>query len=182
MPDTNLPMLEDAVRKLAPFLDEIVFVGGVTLGLLITDRAAAPIRGTTDVDVIAEIIKYADYMEFSERLRHAHFTEDAGEKPLICRWHHSGLTLDVLPLSKEVLGFTNRHRAVWADPEYKAGREAALGAPDHALVHGGENLARALRVVDQGAQCADQQGDGHGRGHAFAAHIADRSQHATARQ
>jgi hypothetical protein len=27
-----------------PFLDEIVFVGGVTLGLLITDKAAAPIR------------------------------------------------------------------------------------------------------------------------------------------
>ena len=108
MPDPNLPMLEDAVLKLAPFLDEIVFVGGVTLGLLITDRAAAPIRGTTDVDVIAEIITYADYMEFSERLRHAHFTEDAGKKPLTCRWHHSGLTLDVLPLSKEVLGFTNR--------------------------------------------------------------------------
>jgi hypothetical protein len=108
MADPNLPMLEDAVRKLAPFLDEIVFVGGVTLGLLITDRAAAPIRGTTDVDVIAEIITYADYMEFSERLRHAHFTEDAGEKPLTCRWHHSGLTLDVLALSKEVLGFTNR--------------------------------------------------------------------------
>ncbi|HTF62484.1 MAG TPA: hypothetical protein VK638_07205 [Edaphobacter sp.] len=108
MPDPNLPLLEDAVRKLALFLDEIVFVGGVTLGLLITDKAAAPIRGTTDVDVIAEIVTYADYMEFSERLRRAHFTEDAGEKPLTCRWHHGDLTLDVLPLSKEVLGFTNR--------------------------------------------------------------------------
>ena len=60
MPDPNLPLLEDAVRKLAPFLDEIVFVGGVTLGLLITDKAAAPIRGTNDVDVIAEIVTYAD--------------------------------------------------------------------------------------------------------------------------
>ena len=40
MPDPDLPLLEDAVRKLAPFLDEIVFVGGVTLGLLITDKAA----------------------------------------------------------------------------------------------------------------------------------------------
>ena len=29
MPDPNLQMLEDAVRKLASFLDEIVFVGGV---------------------------------------------------------------------------------------------------------------------------------------------------------
>ena len=47
MADPNLPLLEDAVRKLAHFLDEIVFVGGVTLGLLITDEAAAPIRGTT---------------------------------------------------------------------------------------------------------------------------------------
>ena len=61
MADPNLPLLEDAVRKLAHFLDEIVFVGGVTLGLLITDEAAAPIRGTTDVDVIAEIVTYADY-------------------------------------------------------------------------------------------------------------------------
>ena len=54
-------MLEDAVRKLAPFPDEIVFVGGVTLDLLITEEAAAPIRGTTDVDVIAELFTYADY-------------------------------------------------------------------------------------------------------------------------
>jgi hypothetical protein len=33
MPDPNLPLLEDAVHKLAPCLDEIVFVGGVILGL-----------------------------------------------------------------------------------------------------------------------------------------------------
>ena len=104
MHDPNLPMLEDAARKLAPFLDEIVFVGGVTLGLLITDAAAAPIRATTDVDVIAEIVTYADYIVLSERLRRAHFTEDTG---VTCRWHNGALTLDVLALSKEVLGFTN---------------------------------------------------------------------------
>ena len=75
MPDPNLQMLEDAVRKLASFLDEIVFVGGVTLGLLITDEAAAPICGTTDVDVIAKIVTYADHIAFSGRLRQAHFTK-----------------------------------------------------------------------------------------------------------
>ncbi len=112
MPDPNLPLLEDAVYKLALFLDEVVFVGGVTLGLLITDKAAAPIRGTNDVDVIAEIITYADYMEFSERLRKADFTEDAGEQPLTCRWHNDDLILDVLPLSTEVLGFTNHWYAL----------------------------------------------------------------------
>ena len=115
MADPNIPLLEDAVRKLLPFLDEIVFVGGVTLGLLITDEAAAPIRGTTDVDVIAEIVMYADYIDFSDRLRRARFTEDAGEKPLTCRWHNGSLTLDVLPLNKEVLGFTN----IWYEPALK---------------------------------------------------------------
>ena len=115
MADPNLPMLEEAARKLAPFLDEIVFAGGVTLGLLITDKASAPIRGTIDVDVIAEIVTYADYIVFSERLRQAHFTEDAGEAPLTCRWHNDALTLDVLAIHQEVLGFTN----IWYAPALK---------------------------------------------------------------
>jgi hypothetical protein len=62
--------------------------------------------------VIAEIVTYADYIAFSERLREAHFTEDAGEKPLTCRWHNGALTLDVLALNEEVLGFTN----IWYEP------------------------------------------------------------------
>jgi len=114
MADPNLPLLEDALHKLVPFLDEIVFVGGVMLGLLITDEAAAPIRSTTDVDVIAEILTYADYVDFSERLRRAGFTGDTEEKPLTCRWHNGSLTLDVLALNKEVLGFTNK----WYKPAF----------------------------------------------------------------
>lgn len=119
MPDPNFPLLEDAVRKLAPFLDEIVFVGGVTLGLLITDEAAAPIRGTTDVDVIAEIVTYADYIAFSERLRQAHFNEDTG---LTCRWHNGALTLDLLALNKDVLGFTN----IWYEPALRHASTVSL--------------------------------------------------------
>ena len=107
MPDANLRLLEEAATKLAPFLREIVFVGGVTLGLLITDTAAAPIRSTDDVDVIAEILTYVDYIAFSERLRKAQFTEDTSEEPLTCRWFHGKLKLDVLALSREVLGYTN---------------------------------------------------------------------------
>jgi hypothetical protein len=103
MPDPNLSLLEDAVHKLAPFLDEIVFVGGITLGLLITDKAAAPIRGTNDVDVIAEIVTYADYIAFSKRLRVAHFTEDEGEKPLTCQWHNGTLTVDVFRSFRAIL-------------------------------------------------------------------------------
>ena len=127
MPDPNLRFLEEAATKLGPFLREIVFVGGVTLGLLITDKAAAPIRSTDDVDVIAEILTYVDYIAFSERLRKARFTEDTSEEPLTCRWFHGKLKLDVLALSKEVLGYTNlwyesalRHAVPFALPSGQA--------------------------------------------------------------
>jgi hypothetical protein len=122
MHNPNLPLLEHAASKLTPFLDEIVFVGGVTLGLLITDIAAAPIRGTNDVDVIAEITTYVDYIAFSERLRVVHFTEDASEEPIACRWHINGLTLDVLPLSKDVLGYTN----IWYEGALKSATSLRL--------------------------------------------------------
>lgn len=107
MPDPNLRLLEEAATKLTPFLEEIVFVGGVTLGLLVTDKAAAPIRSTNDVDVIAEIHSYVDYIAFAGRLRKAGFSEDTSEEPLTCRWFHGRLQLDVLALSKEVMGYTN---------------------------------------------------------------------------
>ena|SRR6266567_5554094 len=45
------------------------------------------------VDVISEIVTYADYIAFSERLREASFTKDDA---LTCRWHNGTLTLDVL--------------------------------------------------------------------------------------
>jgi hypothetical protein len=35
---------------------------------LITDNAAAPIRGTNDVDVIAEVVTYVDYIAFKKHL------------------------------------------------------------------------------------------------------------------
>jgi hypothetical protein len=124
MPDPNLPLLEDAALKLAPFLQEVVFVGGVTLGLLITDEAAAPIRATTDVDVIAEIMTYADYIAFAERLRRAGFTEDTGEQALTCRWRKDALILDVLALSREALGFTN----MWYEPALRHAATVALPA------------------------------------------------------
>jgi hypothetical protein len=61
MPNPNLELLELAAKQLRPLLSEIVFVGGCATGLLVDDPAAAPVRGTYDVDVIAEIGSYAEY-------------------------------------------------------------------------------------------------------------------------
>jgi len=107
MPDPNLLLLEDAAEKLSTLLDQIVFVGGAMLGLLITDAGSAPVRVTTDIDVICEVTTYAAYTEFSERLRKLQFNEDTREDAPLCRWVNGDLTLDVMPLEKEILGFTN---------------------------------------------------------------------------
>ena len=98
-------MAADRLRQLLP---EIVFVGGCATGLLIDDPAAASVRGTYDVDVIAEIGSYAEYAVFSERLRALGFKEDTREGAPLCRWTHGELTLDVMPLDSQVLGFSNR--------------------------------------------------------------------------
>jgi predicted nucleotidyltransferase len=105
---SNLALLEDAARKLEPLLDEVVFDGGATLDLLITDHGAAPTRSTFDVDVIVEITTYPDYVLFSDRLRILGFSENVRPGAPLCRWLHGDLTLDVMPLDAGVLGFSNR--------------------------------------------------------------------------
>jgi len=104
----NLALLIDAARLLKPLLRELAFVGGSTTALLITDKAAADVRPTYDVDAIAEITSYAAYTDFSERLRKLGFTEDTSEGALICRWRHKKTILDVMPLDEQILGFSNR--------------------------------------------------------------------------
>jgi hypothetical protein len=65
MANPNLQLLVDAAKLLKPILGEFVFVGGCTRALLITDKAAADVRPTYDVDAIAEITSYVEYAGFS---------------------------------------------------------------------------------------------------------------------
>ena len=86
MANPNFQLLVDAAKLLKPILGELVFVGGCTTALLITDRAAAEVRPTYDVDAIAEITSYTGYAEFSERLKALGFREDTREGAPLCRW------------------------------------------------------------------------------------------------
>jgi len=69
MANPNIQLLVGAAKLLKPILGELVFVGGCTTGLLISDKAAADVRPTYDVDAIAEIASYMGYTEFSKRLK-----------------------------------------------------------------------------------------------------------------
>jgi hypothetical protein len=104
MANPNLQLLVDAAKLLKPILGELVFVGGCTTALLITDKAASDVRPTYDVDAIAKITSYAEYARFSEELKELGFREDMREGAPLCRWHQETTTLDVMPLDGSILG------------------------------------------------------------------------------
>lgn len=85
--------------------DEVVFLGGASVSLWISDPAAPPVRATNDVDVVLAAT-YGQLDAFAARLRERGFAED---RQVICRYRHpAGLILDVMPIDSQVLGFGNR--------------------------------------------------------------------------
>jgi hypothetical protein len=109
---TNIQMLEVAVGHLTPLLEEVVFVGGVTVELWISDPLAPPVRATADVDVVVEISTQRDYYRFEKRIRSLGFN-NADDSKVICRFRHgeTDLLLDVMPTEASILGFQNRWQA-----------------------------------------------------------------------
>ena len=91
-----------------PLLEEVVFVGGATIHIWITEPTAPPLRATDDVDVICDVTTRAGYYRLAERLR-ARDLHETPDEPVVCRWRHrpSQLAIDVMPVAEEVLGFTN---------------------------------------------------------------------------
>jgi predicted nucleotidyltransferase len=105
----SVELLEKAAKALGPaLLHDVVFLGGASIQLWLSDPGAPPSRATDDVDVISAITTRVDYYRFGERLRARGFSE-ASDSPIICRWRHrqTALLLDVMPLTENVLGFSN---------------------------------------------------------------------------
>lgn len=104
-------MLIDAADALGGLTEEVIFVGGATLELWLTDPAAAPPRPTLDVDVVVEVATRSELHAFDDRLRQAGFKEDL-ESGVICRWRYRrgdiDLVLDVMPTEGSLLGFSNQ--------------------------------------------------------------------------
>lgn len=132
MADPNRILFESVVRLLAPVLDELVFVGGCTTGLFITDPAAGGIRPTKDVDVIVDVTPYAKYAALSERLRALGLSEDTTKGAPLCRWRRNELIVDVMPVDEHVLGFSNRWYPAAIETAHRlqiAGREVRVVTP-----------------------------------------------------
>jgi len=108
MSNPNLDMLELVAHTLGPVCNEVAFVGGCAVGLLLTQARPDRIRVTEDVDIVAHALTIHDFHEVEKRVRAQGFSNDVRPNPPVCRWVYKNLTLDVMPTVKEILGFANR--------------------------------------------------------------------------
>lgn len=126
--------IEESILKLDRRLKELpyefAFLGGSVLSLLVTDPVADTIRVTKDVDVMMNIRTRKEYHQVDRLLEKLGFHHDTREDAPICRWIYEDVTVDVLPIREDVLGWNSK----WF--------EAALGEASTITC---EN--RAIRIV-----------------------------------
>lgn len=110
MIDPNREQLIRTVEVLGELCEDLVFLGGSIVGILITDSGSEPVRATEDVDVIVEVASRLHYDRLATRLEAKGFYPDP-EGPL-CRYLFETefriLSIDVMPLDEKILGFSNR--------------------------------------------------------------------------
>jgi predicted nucleotidyltransferase len=106
--DPNVAKVELIARALGELREQVVFVGGCSVGLLLTDPAAVPPRVTYDVDLIAEVTPLSAYHRLEEEFSVLGFRRDMSADAPICRWRYERLEVDLMPTDPGVLGFSNR--------------------------------------------------------------------------
>ena len=110
---TNKVRIKAVANALGELKEKVVFVGGATISLY-ADRPVFEIRPTDDVDVIIEILNYADRAKLEEKLRSIGFNHDI-ESGVICRYQIQGIIVDIMPTDDPSIGFTNK----WYPEGYK---------------------------------------------------------------
>lgn len=118
----NLAKVELIAAALGELWEQLVFVGGCAVDLLLTDPAAAPARVTFDVDLVARVEALADYYALEKEFSRLGFTRDMAQGAPICRWRFNNLEVDLMPMDSSVLGFANH----WYPLAVKTAQEVTL--------------------------------------------------------
>ncbi|MGY4282169.1 hypothetical protein ACVWXO_001389 [Bradyrhizobium sp. LM2.7] len=89
-------------------LARLVFVGGCTTALYITDPVTLEgVRATDDIDLIVDLAGFPEWAKLLEQLRKQGFSEPIDDN-VICRMKLGELKVDFMPDDEEILGFSNR--------------------------------------------------------------------------
>lgn len=111
---SSIEQLELAGILLGEMTDELVFIGGASIGIWITDPiTASALRTTEDVDVVAEASGLYERRQVEKRLLNKGFSLD---QKMAIRYQHreTGLVLDVLPSDVPEAGFSS----AWFRPAF----------------------------------------------------------------
>lgn len=106
--DPNLAKVELIAHVLGALREDLVFVGGCAVGLLMSDPAAASARVTYDVDLVVEVATLQDYHRMEKKFAAKGFARDMGADAPICRWRYREIEVDLMPTAPGILGFSNR--------------------------------------------------------------------------
>lgn len=102
----NIERIRVVHKALGSMQDEVVYIGGATVGLY-ADRMTEEVRPTKDVDIVVEVWAYKDYGKIEETLREQGF-ENVQEGNVICRYKVNEVIVDIMPTGENVVGFSNR--------------------------------------------------------------------------
>ena len=107
-------MLQRVASALGPELTcEVAFVGGCTVGLLVTDSVVREaVRYTDDVDVIVHVLGPGKWYQLEQELV-KHGFQTSPEDTVVCRkrlrdGQGNDLIVDFMPDDETILGFSNR--------------------------------------------------------------------------
>lgn len=131
MERSNLERLQFVATALEELKNIVVFVGGATTELYVTDPAATEIRTTKDVDCVIKLTNYAEFDNIESLLRRKGFQNDTSPGAPICRWIYQDEKIDIMPDNEKIVGFSNRW---YSDAvKYKVSRKLPNGIIIHIL-------------------------------------------------
>jgi len=114
---TNTTVNREVIRKIAFALgkmnEQVVFVGGATIGLYINDPAADDVRPTKDVDITLAIVSLGDLESVREELIRKGFKQSP-EDDVVCRFRFEGIKVDVM--STKAIGWAPTN--IWFSPGF----------------------------------------------------------------
>jgi hypothetical protein len=145
----SVQVIADVADLLGDLRGHVVFVGGATIPVLVTDPAAGVDRPTNDVDVVVEATSPMEYYALADKLRERGFKEDLrDDPPVICRWYQGPYRVDVMPVEGRFMGF----RGAW----FRAVRDRPWSAELRPGIH--VQVARAPELLATKAEAFDDRG------------------------
>jgi predicted nucleotidyltransferase len=123
---------------------KVVYLGGSTTHLHLTDPAAPVPELTDDVDVVVEITSPVEFqIDLREKLKELSAKEDTSEDAPACRWLLGEIRVDIMTPNDAVLGFANR----WYTAALETARPCALADGTHIdLIHAPVFIATKLEA------------------------------------